>query len=410
MSRLINALKRLEDGHTPVRAEAVLPSPVSASPVEPVVTQPVSVEQPVPEQSIQKIRSPEPSTPQQSVSEPSVSEQGRAEAVEPAPSTPQQFDSPFKSRTVQELAVLPDGRAELIAPVSLRSIVAARPSPVHDRVSEPVSQRATPAEPPTPVAPRVDTPAPPEITPETEAVAHDAKTAPDIKPEPVASLPDSVATVAPADDDQRVSGDERLDAGLDERLDGGLLDVCDNIFSLLPHDDRAILAFASVSEDDAHAVAVQQLAMTMAAELEDAVLVVDGSPDLAFSHAVGVRNAPRLDELATGRSDWQESVVQTTTPGLCVLPLSGDPTTSAGSAGVRRLLAEIAEQYRCILIDLGGCESPLCSTLLSGCDGAVLMVESGASPVDEVVSALRNLSGFRTQVLGVLLVKRQMAA
>lgn len=386
----------------------------------------------------------------------------------PLPHFPAEFDSPFKplsSRSTAPSQVEASSsfdtssedeeairREQLAAPVSLRSIMEPPPSVPEEQATtrsmeEPVEIEESFDEPAAEKAELVENVDPPVVATvveeETEKVVS-AETETEVETEAKAEseMPSEQETVEPNSPEQvavedstveevplkqEVAEQKEIDEspstqsaeltteplGAMAQQGGGeddLLTVCDNLFARLPRTDRAIIAFASVSENDARATAIHDLATTMAGELEDPVLVIDGSPELEFSRAVDVRSAPRLDELAVGRFDWQELVVQTPTPGLCVLPLSAGPVSSEGAGGVTRLLDEITEQYRCVLVDLGSCESAPCNALMNGCDGAVLMIESRCSPAEAAISALRTLSAFRPPVLGSVLLNRRQAS
>lgn len=321
-----------------------------------------------------------------------------AAAVSSEVEPPSKFDSPFTPRTSRPATVRPEGQAELTAPVSLRSIY-------ETKSSSPRSAAGLSAAGSSPAA--LTSPAPSMTQPIAAQVAGSLQTMPATSRS--AEGPASAAAGAPVDS-KATSPDASAAlssaADVDSFTEEGLLGVCDRLFARLPHEDRAILAFAGVSENEVHALAIQELAAVMAEEMDDPVLVVDGAPQLAFSRAAGVRSAPRLDELAVGRFSWQELVVQTTTPGLCVLPLCAGPVPSDNPESMTRLLSSITGRYPCVLIDLGGCDSTLCTALLNVSDGAILMLEVGNTPVEDAVSALHCLSAFRPPVLGSLLVKR----
>jgi len=349
-----------EQRHVEQRTEATRPSPVASSTPRPT--------QPVEEHARAKGTSPVVENPEPDAKEKPVATQMSA-------AVPLKRRSTLKHREVTpspENSISRDDAAS--APLSLRELVEGRRSSA--KIADDSKDAAE---------------RPPEVK-STTPVKPEEETAASILAEFAASLPQdahgSKATSTPGDE-------------------VGLAHACENLLSRMRGTGRTLLAFACVDHNDAHATAVQDMAATMAGKLDDPVLVIDASTSLKVGVRAGISNVRRLDELAAEGLAWQELVVQTTTPGLCVLPLNAGADVADDPVSVARLLKTISEQYPCVLIDLGGCETMTIGPLLDCCDGTVLLVESQHTPAEEAANAIRRLSAVRPPVLGTLLVQRE---
>lgn len=378
-----------------------IPVMATIPPVEPVATP--TTESPLPKRAGESIPTDTPTPPVRS-------------------NLPPEFDSPFKARTKQS-SNEPTRRAAAPAESATETTVAprisapaqpAQPDPHEqmapadrERLTAPVSLRkllepsASSGELIRPASTSATTPRPAPVPPPASTLTMSPAASHAGEPEPNSETAEDFASLLPPPEPSRSF--RRADPEAQESL----LRVCDRLFARLPREDRAIVAFTSVSIDEAQPLAVTELAAAMAGELDDPVLVIDATDRMQISRDAGIRSAARLDELAVERYCWRDLVVQTTTPGLCILAICVDEEMTPDPSTVARLLNEIADRYPCVLIDVGQLSTATSASLLAACDGKVVTIERGFTPVEAAISALHLPAPPTSTVLGTLLIQRR---
>jgi len=168
---------------------------------------------------------------------------------------------------------------------------------------------------------------------------------------------------------------------------------------------RAIV-ITSPNKGDGKSLTAANLAITMAQEFQQRVLLVDA--DLrrpAVNRMFSAPDGPGLSDVLMGACDLDQALVHLPAQHLTLLPAGAPPSHPAellGSASMRRLLDTLRTRFDRILIDMPPV-APLADLHIVApmVDGVLMIVRAGVTPKPAIERAL---SGFdMAKVLGLVL-------
>jgi protein-tyrosine kinase len=168
---------------------------------------------------------------------------------------------------------------------------------------------------------------------------------------------------------------------------------------------RAI-AITSPGKGDGKSLTAANLALTMAQEFQQRVLLVDGDLRRPSVHRLfGVADGPGLSDVLMGGAEPNEAIVTLSQHNLDLLPAGtppGHPAELLGSAAMRRLLDTLRTRYDRIILDLPPV-APLADLHIVApmADGVLMIVRAGVTPKPAIERALSGLEPGK--VLGLVL-------
>lgn len=166
------------------------------------------------------------------------------------------------------------------------------------------------------------------------------------------------------------------------------------------------IVITSPSKGDGKSLTAANLALTMAQEFHQRVLIVDADfrrPSIA--RLFGVSDSPGLSDVLLGGADLDAALVSLTEQRLTVLPAGTPPGRAAellGSAGMRRVLDALRSRFDRILIDMPPV-APVADVHIVApmADGVLMVVRAGVTGKPAIEEALSGLDA--TKVLGLVL-------
>jgi len=168
---------------------------------------------------------------------------------------------------------------------------------------------------------------------------------------------------------------------------------------------RSII-ITSPNKGDGKSLTAANLALTMAQEFQQRVLLIDGDLRRPTIHRLfGIGDVPGLSEVLTGAVDVEDAVVNVAPHHLSVLPAGTVPSHPAellGSTAMRRTLDALRARFDRILIDMPPV-APLADVpiALALADGLLMIVRAGVTPKPAIERALAGLDAGK--VLGLVL-------
>ena len=168
---------------------------------------------------------------------------------------------------------------------------------------------------------------------------------------------------------------------------------------------RSII-ITSPSKGDGKSLTAANLALTMAQEFHQRVLLLDADlrrPSVARMFGLG--DGPGLTEVLMGVADVESALVHLEDQHLTLLPAGSpvaQPAELLGSAPMRRVLDTLSKTYDRILIDMPPV-APLADVhvLSPSVDGVLMIVRAGSTPKPAIERALGGLD--INKVLGLVL-------
>jgi capsular exopolysaccharide synthesis family protein len=168
---------------------------------------------------------------------------------------------------------------------------------------------------------------------------------------------------------------------------------------------RSIL-ITSPEKGDGKSLTAANLALTMAQEFQQRVLLLDGDlrrPSVA--RLFGVSEGPGLSDVLMGAIDLDASLIHLADQHLTILPAGTPPHQPAellGSASMRRVLDGLRTRFDRILIDMPPV-APLADVhvLAPLADGVLMIVRAGVTPKPAIERALSGIDVAK--VLGLVL-------
>ena len=168
---------------------------------------------------------------------------------------------------------------------------------------------------------------------------------------------------------------------------------------------RAII-ITSPNKGDGKSLTAANLALTMAQEFQQRVLLVDADLRRPSIHTLfGISQTPGLSDTLMGGGPIDDALVSLPQHHLTVLPSGAIPLHPAellGSAAMRRVLDALRTRYDRIIVDMPPV-GPLAdvSIVSSIVDGVLMIVRAGVTPKPAIERALSGLD--RTKVVGLVL-------
>jgi capsular exopolysaccharide synthesis family protein len=168
---------------------------------------------------------------------------------------------------------------------------------------------------------------------------------------------------------------------------------------------RAIIV-TSPNKGDGKSLTAGNLALTMAQEFQQRVLLVDA--DLrrpSLHHLFGIGETPGLSDVLMGGAAIESALVEIPEHHLTVLPSGVVPVRPAellGSANMRRVLDTLRARYDRIILDMPPVAPLADVSIASGMvDGVLMIVRAGVTPKPAIERALSGLE--KSKVLGLVL-------
>jgi capsular exopolysaccharide synthesis family protein len=166
------------------------------------------------------------------------------------------------------------------------------------------------------------------------------------------------------------------------------------------------IVVTSPNKGDGKSLTAANLALTMAQEFQQRVLLVDGDLRRPALHALfGIADAPGLSDVLVGAAPLEDALVAMPQHELTILPAGPMPSHPAellGSTVMRRTLDALRSRFDRILIDMPPV-APLAdvSIALGMVDGLLMIVRAGVTPKPAIERALSGLD--ISKVLGLVL-------
>ena len=166
------------------------------------------------------------------------------------------------------------------------------------------------------------------------------------------------------------------------------------------------IIITSPNKGDGKSLTAANLALTMAQDPTQRVLVLDGDLRRPSIHRLfGIAETPGLSDVLMGGASLEDALVTIPDHRLTVLPSGLIPTQPAellGSNGMRRLLDTLRTRFDRVLIDMPPVE-PLADVAiaLAMADGLLMIVRAGVTPKPAIERALASIDGAK--VLGLVL-------
>jgi capsular exopolysaccharide synthesis family protein len=168
---------------------------------------------------------------------------------------------------------------------------------------------------------------------------------------------------------------------------------------------RSII-ITSPNKGDGKSLTAANLALTMAQEFQQRVLLVDGDLRRPSIHALfGINDTPGLSEVLMGAVNLDDALVTIPEHHLSILPAGMVPSHPAellGSTGMRRTLDALRTRFDRVLIDMPPV-APLADVSIAAglVDGLLMIVRAGVTPKPAIERALAGLD--TSKVLGLVL-------
>jgi len=168
---------------------------------------------------------------------------------------------------------------------------------------------------------------------------------------------------------------------------------------------RTIL-ITSPAKGDGKSLTAANLALTMAQEFQQRVLLLDADLRRPTAHRLfGVNDTPGLVDVLMGVAELDDALVPIPDHHLSVLPAGvppGHPAELLGSTAMRRTLDTLSARYDRILIDMPPI-APLADVQVVApmADGILMIIRAGMTPKPAIEQALAGLD--ISKVLGLVL-------
>jgi len=166
------------------------------------------------------------------------------------------------------------------------------------------------------------------------------------------------------------------------------------------------IVITSPNKGDGKSLTAANLALTMAQEFQQRVLLLDGDLRRPSIHRLfGINDAPGLSDVLAGRASLEDAIVRVAQHELAIVPAGPVPSHPAellGSTAMRRALDALRTRYDRIIIDMPPV-APLAdvSIALGMVDGLLMVVRAGVTPKPAIERALSGLD--MSKVLGLVL-------
>src|SRR3954464_10038900 len=168
---------------------------------------------------------------------------------------------------------------------------------------------------------------------------------------------------------------------------------------------RAII-ITSPNRGDGKSLTAANLALTMAQEYNERVLLLDADLRRPSLHRLfGISDTPGLTDVLMGGATIDDALVPVPEHRLTILPagiVPTQPTELLGSASMQRVIDQLRTRFDRILIDMPPA-APLADLTVASAlaDGVLMIVRAGVTPKPAIERALAGLDN--SKVLGLVL-------
>ena len=163
-----------------------------------------------------------------------------------------------------------------------------------------------------------------------------------------------------------------------------------------------LLAAADAQHDISHVV--HQTLLAMAELLDDPVLAIDASGSRRLARRLGAERSPSLVPVLQGHAAWNDAMIQTAVPGLCLLA-SDRPIDAGETLLLESMLRDVASQFAMVVVDGGSINDPLAAACSAAFDGCYIAVGLDRTPVEQAVAARSSLLAAGGPSLGCILTR-----
>lgn len=166
------------------------------------------------------------------------------------------------------------------------------------------------------------------------------------------------------------------------------------------------IIITSPNKGDGKSLTAANLALTMAQEFQQRVLLVDADLRRPSLHRLfGISETPGLSDVLMGGATIDDALVSVAEHRLTVLPsgiIPSHPAELLGSAAMRRVLDTLRTRFDRILVDMPPV-APLADVAIASpmVDGVLMIVRAGVTPKPAIERALAGLD--MAKVLGLVL-------
>ncbi len=167
-----------------------------------------------------------------------------------------------------------------------------------------------------------------------------------------------------------------------------------------------VIVVTSPAKGDGKSLTAANLALTMAQEFQQRVLLIDADLRRPSVHRLfGLENHIGLSDVLMGGAELNQALVNVENHHLTLLPagaMASHPAELLGSASMRRVLDTLRTRFDRILIDMPPV-APLADLHIVApmADGLLMIVRAGVTPRPAIERALAGLDA--TKVLGLVL-------
>lgn len=168
---------------------------------------------------------------------------------------------------------------------------------------------------------------------------------------------------------------------------------------------RAIIV-TSPNKGDGKSLTAGNLALTMAQEFQQRVLLLDGDLRRPSIHRLfGISESPGLSDVLMGGAMLDDALIGLSEHHLTILPsglVPSHPAELLGSAAMRRVLDTLRTRFDRVVIDMPPV-APLADVAIASsmADGVLMIVRAGVTPKPAIEHALSGLDA--SKVLGLVL-------
>jgi capsular exopolysaccharide synthesis family protein len=166
------------------------------------------------------------------------------------------------------------------------------------------------------------------------------------------------------------------------------------------------IIITSPNKGDGKSLTAANLALTMAQESQQRVLLIDADLRRPSMHSLfGISETPGLADVLMGGAQLEEALVTLREHRLTLLPagmLPSHPAELLGSMAMRRVIDTLRSRFDRILLDMPPV-APLADVAIAStmADGVLMIVRAGVTPKPAIEHALSGLDA--SKVIGLVL-------
>ncbi len=166
------------------------------------------------------------------------------------------------------------------------------------------------------------------------------------------------------------------------------------------------IAIMSPNAGDGKTTAAVNLAAVTAMGMDQRVALVDCNlRDPSVTRVLGLEPETGLAEILMGEATIEDALLRIDDPGFDVIPvraIPANPSELIGSAAMRHFMESVIQRYDRVFVDTPSALGlPDARAICEICDGMLVVVRAGETPVEDVQFSLDLVD--RRRVLGVIL-------